>query len=114
MFVWDERFSYFLKSTNTPPKIGDVEEINKNAAHEAKSGISKNALIDEVIECRLVLSRKLQELPNRMWEEKFQLGHSWITLCEYIKGMIEHDDHHKNQIEKFLLNKGIELFKQEV
>jgi DinB superfamily len=114
VFVWDERFSYFLKSSNTPPKIGDVGEINKNAAHEAKSGISKNALIDEVIECRLVLSRKLQELPNRMWEEEVQLGHSWITLCEYIKGMIEHDDHHKNQIEKFLLNKGIELFKQEV
>lgn len=33
VFVWDERFSYFLKSSNTPPKKGDVEEINRNAAY---------------------------------------------------------------------------------
>ncbi len=114
VFVWDERFSYFLKKSNIPPKIGDVEKINKNASYEAKSGITKNAMIDEVIECRLVLSRKLQELPNAIWGEKIQMGDSWITLCEYIKGMVGHDDHHKQQIEKFLLYKGIELFKQEV
>lgn len=114
VFVWDERLSYFLKKLNTPPKKGDVEEINRNAAHEAKSGISKNALIDEVIECRLVLARKLQEVPTAIWEEKIQMSHSWVTLCEYIKGLVEHDNHHKQQIEKFLLNKGIELSKQEV
>ncbi|MGA4722249.1 hypothetical protein [Fictibacillus nanhaiensis] len=75
---------------------------------------TKNDLIDEVIECRLVLSSKLQELPDAIWEEKIQMGHSWITLCEYIKGIVEHDVHHKNQIEKFLLNKGVVLYKQEV
>ncbi|WP_194270730.1 DinB family protein [Fictibacillus phosphorivorans] len=114
IFVWDERFSYFIKRSNITPKKGDVEEINRNAAQEAKCGISKNALIDEVIECRRILSRKLQELPIAIWEEKIQIGDSWITLCEYIKGMVEHDNHHKLQIEKYLLNKGIELFKQEV
>ncbi|MET3730218.1 hypothetical protein ABID52_003837 [Fictibacillus halophilus] len=112
--MWDERFSYFLKKSDLPPKKGDVEEINRNAAHEARLGISKNALIDEVIECRLVLERKLQEVPSAIWEEKIQMGNTWITLCEYIKGMVEHDNHHKQQIEKFLLNKGIEMYKQEV
>ncbi|WP_171005665.1 DinB family protein [Bacillus sp. E(2018)] len=114
VFVWDERFSYFLKKSDLPLKKGDVEEINRNAAHEARLGISKNALIDEVIECRLVLAGKLQEVPSVIWEEKIQMGNSWITLCEYIKGMVEHDNHHKKQIEKFLLNKGVELSKQEV
>ncbi|MED1865540.1 DinB family protein [Fictibacillus nanhaiensis] len=114
VFVWDERFSRFLKKSDLPPKKGNVEEINRNAAHEARSGISKNALIDEVIECRLVLTRKLQEVPSAIWEEKIQMGNSFVTLCEYIKGMVEHDEHHKKQIEKSLLNKGIKLSKQEM
>lgn len=42
------------------------------------------------------------------------MGIRMITLCEYIKGMIEHDQHHKQQIEEFLVNKGIILNKQEV
>ena len=114
VFVWDERFIYFLKGSTILPKKGDAEEINRIAANEARSGISKNQLIDEVIECRLVLSKKLDEIPSLIWQEKIQMGNRMITLCEYIKGMIEHDQHHKQQIEEFLVNKGISFNKQEV
>ncbi|MFG6497607.1 DinB family protein [Fictibacillus sp. UD] len=109
IFVWDERFACFVGRSNLPPKKVDVEEINRSAANEARSGISKNQLIDEVIECRLVLSKKLEEMPNEIWEEKIQMENSTITLCEYIKGMVEHDQHHKIQIDNFLIFKGFEL-----
>lgn len=114
IFVWDERLSYFIDGSSLLPKKVDVEEINRNAANDAKSGISKTALIDEVIECRLVLSKKLEETQREIWEKKIQMGNRKITLCEYIKGMVEHDQHHKIQIENFLISKGIFLIDQVV
>lgn len=113
-FVWDERVAYFVSGSEIPNKKIDVEEINRNAANEAKSGISKNELIDEVVECRLVVAKKLEEVPNSIWQEKIEMGQKMITLCEYISGLVEHDQHHKNQVQEFLMNKGIDVKKQEV
>jgi uncharacterized damage-inducible protein DinB len=114
VFVWDERVAYFVSGSEIPVKKVDVEEINSNAANEAKSGISKNQLLDEVIECRQVVAKKLEEVPSSVWQERKEMGSKMITLCEYISGLVEHDEHHKTQIEEFLVLKGIELLKQKV
>ncbi|MCM3719421.1 DinB family protein [Fictibacillus phosphorivorans] len=114
VFVWDERVSYFMSGSEIPPKKVDVEEINSNAAYEARSGISKDQLLDEVIECRQVVSDKLGKVPNTVWQEKIEMGSKMITLCEYISGLVKHDEHHKKQIEEFLHLKGIDVLKQEV
>ncbi|MBY6038308.1 DinB family protein [Fictibacillus nanhaiensis] len=114
VFVWDERVAYFVNGSKIPFKEVDVEEINNRAAHEAKSGISKNQLIDEVIECRLVVAKKLEEVPSSIWQEKIEMGGEMVTLCEYISGLVEHDAHHKGQIQSFLANKGLSILKQEV
>ncbi|MFD1359654.1 hypothetical protein ACFQ4X_17290 [Fictibacillus halophilus] len=42
------------------------------------------------------------------------MGSKMITLCEYIGGLVEHDGHHRIQIEEFLTAKGIDVLKQEV
>jgi uncharacterized damage-inducible protein DinB len=114
VFVWDERVAYFVSGSEIPSKKINVEEINSNAANEAKSGISKNQLLDEVIECRQVVAKKLGEVPSFIWQEKIEMGSKMITLCEYISGLVEHDEHHKTQIEEFLVLKGVELLKQKV
>jgi hypothetical protein len=113
-FVWDERVAYFVSGAEIPSRYFDPEEINKKAADEAKAGILKNQLIDEVIECRLIVSKKLEEVPSSVWKEKIELGKSFITLSEYISGLVEHDQHHQLQIQEFLLSKGIPMRKQEV
>jgi uncharacterized damage-inducible protein DinB len=114
VFVWDERVAYFVSGSEIPAKRVDVEEINSHAANEAKSGISKNQLLDEVIECRQVVAKKLEEVPSSVWQGKIEMGSKMITLCEYISGLVEHDEHHKTQIEEFLSTKGIEILRQEV
>lgn len=114
VFVWDERVAYFVSGSEIPVKKVDVEEINSNAANEAKSGISKNQLLDEVIECRQVVAKKLGEVPSAVWQERIEMGSKMITLCEYISGLVEHDEHHRTQIEEFLAEKGIGILKQEV
>jgi uncharacterized damage-inducible protein DinB len=114
MFVWDERVACFVSGSQIPAKNVDVQEINSNAANEARSGISKNQLLDEVIECRLVVAKRLGEVPSFVWQEKIEMGSKMITLCEYISGLVEHDEHHRAQIEGFLAIKGIDVLKQEV
>lgn len=114
IFVWDERVAYFVSGSEIPVRKVDVEEINSPAANEARSGISKNQLLDEVIECRIVVANRLGEVPSAVWQEKIQMGSKMITLCEYISGLVEHDEHHRNQIEDFLATKGIDVLKQEV
>lgn len=114
VFVWDERVAYFVSGSEIPSRKINVEEINSNAANEAKSGISKNQLLDEVIECRQVVAKKLGEVPSFVWQEKIEMGSKMITLCEYIGGLVEHDGHHRIQIEEFLTAKGIDVLKQEV
>lgn len=114
VFVWDERVAYFVSGSEIPAKKVDVEEINSNAANEAKSGISKNQLLDEVIECRQVVAKKLGEVPSSVWQERIEMGSKMITLCEYISGLVEHDEHHRNQIEEFLAANRINVLKQKV
>jgi uncharacterized damage-inducible protein DinB len=114
VFVWDERVAYFVSGSQIPAKNVDVQEINSNAANEARSGISKNQLLDEVIECRLVVAKKLGEVPSSVWQEKIEMGSKMITLCKYISGLVEHDEHHRVQIEEFLAIKEIDVLKQEV
>lgn len=114
VFVWDERVACFVSGSQIPAKKVDVQEINSNAANEARSGISKNQLLDEVIECRLVVAKRLGEVPSSVWQEKIEMGSKMITLCEYISGLVEHDEHHRAQIEEFLATKGIDVLKQEV
>ncbi|WNB91913.1 DinB family protein [Bacillus sp. NEB1478] len=113
-FVWNERVEYFINGTELTNKNFDPEEINKNAADEARSGISKNELIHEVVECRFFVAKMLEEVPAPIWERKIELGKGVVTLSEYIEGLVEHDQHHQSQIEEFLLFKGIDIHKQEV
>lgn len=114
VFVWDERVAYFVSGSEIHAKKVDVEEINSNAANEAKSGISKNQLLDEVIECRQVVAKKLGEVPSSVWQERIEMGSKMITLCEYISGLVEHDEHHRTQIEEFLAANRIDVLKQKV
>jgi uncharacterized damage-inducible protein DinB len=114
VFVLDKRVAYFVSGSEIPSKKVDVEEINRNAANEAKSGISKNQLIEEVMEFRHVVSEKLSDVPSSFWQEKIEMGGKMITLCEYISGLVEHDQHHKAQIEEFLTSRGIDILKQEL
>ncbi|MDR7074933.1 DinB family protein [Fictibacillus barbaricus] len=108
-FVWEERVRYFVSGTELPKKNFDPEEINKKAAEQARIGNSKNKLIDDVIECRNKVAKKLEEVPASIWEIKIELGKGFVSLSEYIEGLVEHDLHHQAQIEQFLLHKGINI-----
>ena len=84
--------------------------FNKMAADYAKSGVSKSNIIEEAKNTRLRLVKELNELPTSMLTKPLPvngLTHSPDTgvpysLIEIVKEFIDHDNHHKGQIIRFL------------
>lgn len=83
----------------------NVEEINQEAAKYAKSGVSKENLINELVQSRTVIISFLKTLTVDELEEQTLIGKSKISIKKYIIGTKEHDDHHIKQMEEFLNKK---------
>lgn len=100
-FMIDNRISYLLKNEPFPQMVIDVEEINRAASSYARSGITKNQLIDEFVSVR----NQLLSLINQLDRERFAMplpGKENMTLGDYFVGMIEHDEKHMVQIQSFI------------
>ncbi|MDX8365208.1 DinB family protein [Cytobacillus sp. IB215665] len=101
MFLIENRLSYLVRGEAFPKIEVDVEGMNKKASDYARSGISKNDLIDEFISVR----KELVSIINHFPVEKFNQpckGKEHLSLCDYLSSMVDHDIHHKKQIEDFL------------
>jgi hypothetical protein len=102
-FMIENRISFILREESFPKINVNVEASNKEASNYAKSGISKEDLIDEFISVR----EELVSLIEKIQTEKFDLpfpGNENITLSEYFIGDIDHEFKHKEQIESHIRN----------
>lgn len=99
----------FLHSEANLPRLEHVEEVNQRAAEYARSGLSKEKLIAETIEARRQVVERLQRINPIEWKSTFYIDKYPNCLTSYIKGLIEHDDHHKLQIEVFMNKHGSSL-----
>ncbi|MFF2448260.1 DinB family protein [Neobacillus sp. NPDC058068] len=100
-FMIDNRISYLLKNEPFPQMAIDVEEINRSASRYARSGITKDQLIDEFISIRKQLLSLLRALDAERFARPLP-GRENIILGNYFIGMIEHDQKHMVQIESFI------------
>lgn len=110
IMMWDnyllkERIPFIKKEANLP-KFHHVEEVNQRAAEYAKSGLSMEQLIAETIQVRRQVVDHLQQVEPNEWRTTFYINHYPNCLTGYIKGLIEHDDHHKLQVEVFMNEEG--------
>ena len=111
---WDEyllieRIPYIHHEAQLTKLDVDVEEVNKKAAVYAKSGISKKQILTETIKQRKRVVETLREFTESQWSDTFYIDKYPLCLTSYMKGLIEHDEHHKLQIEVFMTNQGIPI-----
>jgi hypothetical protein len=102
-FMMENRVSYLLRNEDFPKINVDAEAINKEASNYARSGISKEDLIDEFISVREELVAQLEKIQPEKFDQPCP-GKEHITLSEYFVGMIDHDLKHKEQIESHVNN----------
>lgn len=103
-FLLDYRIPYLIKSEKFPAVKVDVNAINAEAAKYARSGISRNELIDEFKEVRRKLVSLMETIPEERFHESIQNGAANTLLSDYFTGLIEHDQKHRDQIDAFLKN----------
>ena len=107
-FLLEERIPFLANEANLP-RLEHVEEVNQRAAEYARSGPSKEKLIAETVEARRRVVERLQLIDPIEWRSTFYIDKYPNCLTSYIKGLIEHDHHHKLQIEVFMNDQGIVL-----
>ncbi len=105
-YLLEERIPH-MKSGATLPKLENVEAVNNRAAKFARSGITQKELIKETIKSRKRVVERLLDWRPIEWKNTFYIDKYPLCLTSYIKGLIEHDEHHKLQIEVFMNEQGI-------
>lgn len=96
-FIINNRMSYLMRDECFPNFTVDVEFINKEASKYARSGISKDDLINEFISVREELLNLIDIIPEEKFYQPLR-GRDNTTLSEYFVGMIDHDLKHREQI----------------
>lgn len=107
MFLLEDRLPYIRKEARLDKLSVHIEDINSEAAKYARSGVSKEDLVEETITVRQEVVASLQEFTPEEWEYTFYIDNYPMCLTSYIKGLVEHDHHHKLQIEVFMSEMGL-------
>ncbi|MES5893809.1 MULTISPECIES: DinB family protein [Bacillus cereus group] len=106
--VWDKflmkfRIPYFLSEQSVPNVPTDVEEMNEGAIKYARSGISKEELIDQFSFTRKQLVEQIERIPTQYFYNDYQFGTKKVRLNNYFLSLIQHDLKHKEEIIQFLI-----------
>ncbi len=102
-FVIEKRLPFIFSNEETPasPK---VEEVNAAAALHASNNVP-NITFEHFITTRSQLIDLLSNLPEDEWHIQIHLNKKMIIFSDYVKGLMEHDLHHKRVVETFLNSK---------
>ncbi|AQQ54010.1 DinB family protein [Planococcus lenghuensis] len=97
-FLIQNRISYLLRGDEPPKLKVDVDALNKHASDFARSGISKEDLIDEFVLVRNALVTFIDKIPEERFLQPYP-GNPEITLLDYFSGMVAHDRKHQKEID---------------
>ncbi|MBM7551869.1 DinB family protein [Thalassobacillus pellis] len=94
-FVLENRLLPYVENRSVPVVEVSEQEVNEAAEVYAHSGVEQEELIDQVIAKRLEVITMLEKIPEKHFSEPFQLLNKSVHVADYIKGLTEHDIHHK-------------------
>ncbi|MFD2925150.1 DinB family protein [Halobacillus naozhouensis] len=102
-FIIHKRLPYLFTSQNLPV-VPDPEVINSKAAIQAR-----NDSIEETVELfkqtRSELLEGLRDIEDIRYDESLTLKSRKESLYDYLKGIMEHDEHHFEQIKQVINEK---------
>lgn len=99
-FIINDRMPYFFKDIDLP-KGPDAQVLNNQAAAESRTR-KKEETIERFAATRQTLLSALQEIDDKFWSKELNIGKSTLSLAAYFQGMVEHDNHHFEQIKKVI------------
>ncbi|MGO0062230.1 DinB family protein [Brevibacillus fluminis] len=101
-FILDVRLPHIAPGKQLASAPVDVETMNGDAARYARSGVTRDELLDQWVDVRSRLLDKLRTHSEESFAAPYYIGDREMTLARYIEGMIDHDLHHREQMDAFL------------
>ena len=80
------------------PKGPKADDLNTQSSFLARTESVENTF-QKCISIRKELLNMLRQIPEDNWFIELQINQSNLKLYEYLKGLMEHDLHHINQIQ---------------
>ena len=107
-YPWDEfvlmqRMPYLFTGEHLP-KAPSIDGLNDQSSLHARTEAVENTL-EKCIYIRKDLLSQLKQIPEDDWLIPIQINQSTLTFYEYLKGLMEHDLHHINQIKSNILKR---------
>jgi len=99
-FIIESRLPFFRLNQSLPP-APNVEVLNKTSSEKAKN-ISKEDTIKYFIETRTLLKNQIESLTENECGIEIIMSTKKLTIIDYLSGMVEHDQHHINQIKNHM------------
>ena len=81
--------------------------MNKGAIKYARSGISKEELLNQFSVTRKQLVDEIERIPAYNFNNEFQIGTKKVMLNHYFSSLIQHDLKHKEEIIQFLIHNQV-------
>ncbi|PFR92865.1 hypothetical protein COK43_06730 [Bacillus cereus] len=103
VFLIQDIIPYFISEQSVPNVPIDVEEMNKGAIKYARSGISKEEILDQFSVTRKKLIDQIERIPVDNFYNDFQISTKKVRLNHYFSSLIQHDLKHKEEIMQFLI-----------
>ncbi|MEH7344025.1 DinB family protein [Bacillus sp. JJ1532] len=105
LLYWDrysinERFPFFKEGAKLD-KFPDFQKVNDQAAEYSKN-VSKEKLLDELLSIRQQFVSMINQMNEDELEVAFHIGDHKLTIKDYFKDFIEHDLHHKEQVNRVI------------
>ncbi|KXO02024.1 DinB family protein [Bacillus tropicus] len=103
VFLIQDRIPYFISRQSVPNVPIDVEDMNKGAIKYARSGISKEELLNQFsVTCKQLVD-EIGRIPTKYFYNDYQFGTKKVKLNHYFSSLIQHDLKHKEEIIQFLI-----------
>lgn len=96
-FTLENRIPSIRDGAELPP-FPDFQLVNDEAAKHAKSGISRDELVDEFTSTRSSLVDAVRGYTPEELSVSFTIGTHQLTLLGYLEDFLHHDLHHQAQI----------------
>ncbi|HHK5551040.1 hypothetical protein COL11_12130 [Bacillus anthracis] len=103
VFLIQDIIPYFISRQSVPNVPIDVEDMNKGAIKYARSGISKEELLNQFSVTRKQLVDEIGRIPTKYFYNDYQFGTKKVKLNHYFSSLIQHDLKHKEEIIQFLI-----------
>lgn len=106
LLFWDqyslkERFPYFKEGAELP-SYPDFQSVNERARKYAENTVAKEEIIDGLLAVRAEFHKMLEEMDDDKLAVSFKISDHQMTVGSYLVDFIEHDLHHKKQVDAVL------------